>query len=81
MTPRTVGDDNIGTTAVRHDGGVKVNHERAMNTNTAPSRRHFLKTAAATVATFNIVPRHVLGGPRYVPPSEKVKRCPVDLAE
>jgi predicted dehydrogenase len=36
------------------------------------SRRQFIKTAAATVAMFNIVPRHVLGGPRYVPPSEKV---------
>ena len=43
-----------------------------MNPAASPSRRHFLKTAAATVATFNIVPRHVLGGPRYVPPSEKV---------
>ena len=42
--------------------------------NTAPtnSRRQFLKTAAATVATFNIVPRHVLGGPGFVAPSEKV---------
>lgn len=36
------------------------------------SRRQFLKTAATTVAAFQIVPRHVLGGPRYVPPSEKV---------
>lgn len=38
------------------------------------SRRHFIKTAAAAtaVSTFNIVPRHVLGGPRFVPPSEKV---------
>lgn len=36
------------------------------------TRRHFLKTAAAGVATFNIVPRHVLGGPGFVPPSEKV---------
>jgi predicted dehydrogenase len=36
------------------------------------SRRHFLKTAAAGVAAFNIVPRHVLGGPGFVPPSEKV---------
>jgi predicted dehydrogenase len=35
-------------------------------------RRRFLQTAAATVATFNIVPRHVLGGPGFVPPSEKV---------
>ena len=45
-----------------------------MNANPRTSRRQFLKTtaAAATAATFNIVPRHVLGGPRYVPPSEKV---------
>lgn len=45
-----------------------------MNSDAAstPSRRHFLKTAAATVASFNIVPRHVLGGPGFVPPSEKV---------
>jgi predicted dehydrogenase len=38
----------------------------------ASSRRQFIKTAAATVATFNIVPRHVLGGPGFVAPSEKV---------
>lgn len=36
-----------------------------------PTRRHFLHTAAA-VSTFNIVPRHVLGGPGFVPPSEKI---------
>lgn len=35
------------------------------------SRRQFLGAAAATAA-FTIVPRHVLGGPRFVPPSEKV---------
>ena len=43
-----------------------------MNPIVPTSRRHFIKTAAATVATFNIVPRHVLGGPRFVPPSEKL---------
>jgi hypothetical protein len=35
------------------------------------NRRQFLGTAAAT-ATFAIVPRHVLGGPRYVAPSDKI---------
>ncbi|HPA20689.1 MAG TPA: Gfo/Idh/MocA family oxidoreductase [Verrucomicrobiae bacterium] len=35
------------------------------------TRRHFLKTAAAA-AFPTIIPRHVLGGPRHVPPSEKV---------
>src|SRR4030095_9766969 len=35
------------------------------------SRRQFLGAAAAA-AVFTIVPRHVLGGPKFVPPSEKV---------
>src|SRR4051812_38350432 len=39
---------------------------------TASTRRHFLKTTAAAVTAFQILPRHVLGGPRFVPPSEKV---------
>jgi predicted dehydrogenase len=35
------------------------------------NRRNFLNLAA-TVAAFTIVPRHVLGGPGYRPPSEKL---------
>ena len=35
------------------------------------SRRGFMGAAAA-VAAFTVVPRHVLGGPRRVPPSEKL---------
>ena len=35
------------------------------------TRRSFTTTAAATTA-FAIVPRHVLGGPGYVAPSDKV---------
>jgi len=35
------------------------------------SRRDFMG-AAATAAVFTIVPRHVLGGPRHIPPSEKL---------
>jgi len=35
------------------------------------SRRDFV-SAAAAAAAFTIVPRHVLGGPRHVPPSEKL---------
>src|SRR3954470_20161614 len=38
----------------------------------ASTRRQFIKTAAAAVTAFTILPRHVLGGPRFVPPSEKV---------
>ncbi len=36
------------------------------------TRRQFIRTAASTVTLFNVVPRHVLGGPRFVPPSEKI---------
>src|SRR3954471_12009549 len=36
------------------------------------TRRHFLTTSATAAAAFTIVPRHVLGGPRFVSPSEKV---------
>lgn len=39
---------------------------------TPSTRRSFIKTAATAVTAFNILPRHVLGGPRFVPPSEKV---------
>jgi len=34
------------------------------------SRRNFIGRTAAGVATFSIVPRHVLGGPGQTPPSE-----------
>jgi predicted dehydrogenase len=36
------------------------------------SRRKFLGQSAATAMAFSIVPRHVLGGPGFVPPSDKV---------
>ena len=39
---------------------------------TASTRRHFIKSAATAVTAFQILPRHVLGGARFVPPSEKV---------
>ncbi len=35
------------------------------------TRRQLLGSAAAAAAA-TLVPRHVLGGPRFVPPSEKV---------
>ena len=34
------------------------------------NRRKFLKTSAASVASFQIVPRHVIGGQGHTPPSE-----------
>jgi predicted dehydrogenase len=36
------------------------------------SRRRFLTTSAAAAFGFTIVPRHVLGGPGQVPPSERL---------
>lgn len=36
------------------------------------SRRKFLKSAALAGATFTILPRHVLGGPGFTAPSDKV---------
>jgi predicted dehydrogenase len=36
------------------------------------SRREFLAKSATAAAGFSIVPRHVLGGSGYVPPSDKV---------
>ena len=36
------------------------------------SRREFLGSSAATAAAFTIVPRHVIGGPGYRPPSDTV---------
>lgn len=44
-----------------------------MNTPLPPhSRRQFLRAATTAAAAFTVLPRHVLGGPRFVPPSEKV---------
>lgn len=37
------------------------------------SRRAFLATAGTAAAALTIVPRHVLGGPGQVPPSEKLR--------
>ena len=42
-----------------------------MPESTPVSRRKFLERGATTAAA-TIVPRHVLGGPQYVPPSERV---------
>ena len=36
------------------------------------TRRQFIGRTAAAVAAFNLVPRHVLGGPKFVAPSEKI---------
>src|SRR5690625_6883001 len=38
----------------------------------APSRRDFIKRTTAAGAGFMILPRHVLGGRGYTPPSDKL---------
>jgi len=43
-----------------------------MNTSQSTSRRSFMKTSAAALAGISIVPRRVLGGRGYVPPSDKI---------
>jgi hypothetical protein len=36
------------------------------------TRRKFIQSGGAAAVAFTIVPRHVLGGPGFVPPSEKI---------
>jgi predicted dehydrogenase len=43
-----------------------------MKSTSFPSRRQFLVKTAMAAGAFSLVPRHVLGGPRHVPPSEKI---------
>ena len=43
-----------------------------MSREQAASRRQFIATTASAVAAATIVPRHVLGGQRFVAPSDKV---------
>ncbi len=40
------------------------------NNQSTPSRRHFLKQVALGGAAFSILPRHVLGGPGFIAPSD-----------
>ena len=59
-----------------------MNGEASRHENTNPSthrspaggvsRRRFLLSGGAAAAAFTIVPRHVLGGPGHIPPSEKI---------
>src|SRR6266404_1267908 len=46
-----------------------------MNKNQKFTRRHFLKTSIVSLTTLTIVPRYVLGGPGFTPPSEILTRA------
>jgi len=50
---------------------MTAEHSTKRNVSNVMNRRDFLASTAA-VAAFTIVPRHVLGGPEYTPPSEKL---------
>ena len=39
---------------------------------TPSTRRQFVRSASVAATAFTFLPRHVLGGPRFVPPSERV---------
>ncbi|HEY9535084.1 MAG TPA: Gfo/Idh/MocA family oxidoreductase [Mucilaginibacter sp.] len=43
------------------------------------SRRDFIKKSAVGMAAFTIVPRYVLGGPRYLAPSDKLTKAIVGV--
>ena len=49
----------------------KLDQVRPVATKKNPNRREFLETFAA-VSTISVLPRHVLGGPGFVAPSDKV---------
>ncbi len=46
-----------------------------MNKHRTYSRRRFIQSAAATLTALTIVPRHVLGGAGFTPPSEVLTRA------
>ena len=49
-----------------------MNTQTSSNSTPPLSRRRFLAGAGVAAAAFSLVPRHVLGGAKYVAPSEKI---------
>jgi len=54
---------------------ISLRHHTPMNKQRTLSRRRFLKTSIASLATISLVPRHVLGGAGFTPPSEVLTRA------
>src|SRR5262249_55106905 len=46
--------------------------QKATNSKTGLTRRNFIRTTTLAAAGFSVVPRHVLGGPKFVAPSDKI---------
>src|SRR5258708_11838963 len=51
---------------------MKMTRPASTKLATKVGRRKFLEQSAGTALAFSILPRHVLGGPGFVPPSDKV---------
>src|SRR5678815_1596164 len=56
----------------KHSSPTRASADSKASTASAISRRTFIGAAGAATAGFTIVPRHVLGGAGFVPPSEKI---------
>ena len=59
---------------------MKDQEKTTKQKNRGISRRDFMGSAAAAAAAFTIVPRHVLGGAGYTPPSEKLNIASIGAA-
>ena len=51
---------------------MNTNYQQKKERESTLTRRSFLKTSAASFIAFNLVPRHVLGGEGYIPPSDRI---------
>ncbi len=58
---------------------MKTKSKKQQSRDRKISRRDFIGSAVTTAAAFTIVPRHVLGGPGYTPPSEKLNIAGVGI--
>src|SRR5260370_33542044 len=73
MSQNTNGSQNDALSVSCSWGGAVKNRLRSRGfSERAVSRREFLGQAATAAIGFSIVPRRVLGGPGFVPPSDKV---------
>src|SRR5437764_13358876 len=46
--------------------------KKAADSSKGLTRRNFIRSTALATAAFSLVPRHVLGGAKFVAPSEKI---------
>jgi predicted dehydrogenase len=69
---RICGESANGRRELRFGGTVKKQCRSSRSAKGSVSRREFLRQTAVAAIGFTIVPRRVLGGTGYVPPSDKV---------